>query len=159
MPNPFAAKWKYPARSVTYRKTYKAWNNMNRRCYREADPAYESYGGRGIRVCDRWRLDFDAFVEDMGIAPPALTLERNDVNGDYTPENCRWATRKEQANNTRSNIMITLNGKTQSVTLWAEELGMPPSRLHARLKSWPIGRALDPEQITAPHGEIGRAHV
>ena len=85
-------------------KTYKSWESMKRRCLNESCFEYKYYGGRGITVCDEW-MKFENFYKDMGKVPDKLTLDRTDNNGNYELNNCRWATRKQQANNRRSNLI------------------------------------------------------
>jgi hypothetical protein len=108
---------------------------------------YENYGGRGIKVHPDWcarRTGFAAFLKDMGAAPsPEHTLDRIDGTGAYTPDNCRWATRKEQARNRRSNRLIQAFGREQCLAAWSEEVGLSPTTIRYRLlKGWPVERAL-----------------
>ena len=114
-------------------RTYGIWSGMMRRCYQEYTFEYKSYGGRGIKVCERWH-DVKNFIEDMGDAPSSdYSLDRVDNDGDYSPENCRWATRKEQARNTRRNVNITFNGVTKCMIEWSEYLGLSTSAIKYRL--------------------------
>lgn len=115
------------------RPEYSIWGNIVQRCTNPNNRLYKYYGGRGITVCDRWRKSFDSFFADMGERPQGLSVERVDNNKGYSPENCKWATMTEQANNTRHNALHTLGNKTQSVAMWAREAAMPYSRLHMRL--------------------------
>jgi hypothetical protein len=89
-------------RNRTGTKTYRAWQSAKDRCFNPRCEDYPNYGGRGIRMCDRWRNDYAAFLADMGESPPGLTLDRIDNDGDYEPGNCRWATLLEQARNKRA---------------------------------------------------------
>lgn len=124
---------------------YNVWLNMKARCYRKSNEAYKNYGGRGIVVCDRWRNSFEAFFSDMGDVPAkGYEIDRIDNNGNYEPDNCKWATVVEQSKNRRTNIKISFNGKEQCVTDWAREIGIGTCVLHQRLfrYKWSIERAL-----------------
>lgn len=121
--------------------TYRSWVHMRNRCNNSNNKDYPFYGGRGITVDLRWN-SFAAFKEDMGDCPPGMTIERKDVNGHYTKDNCRWATRKEQSRNARSNRNITLNGRTQPLSAWCEELGQSYAQARGRLR-----RGWRPDQI------------
>ena len=111
--------------------TYRSWHAMRARCYTDSSSYFENYGGRGIRVCERWS-NYSNFLADMGERPPGKTLDRIDVNGDYTPENCRWATKCEQeANKRRRKDAIIFDGKT--LTEWARELGLHYKTVKQRL--------------------------
>lgn len=113
-------------------KIYAVWSEMKARCDNPKNHAYANYGGRGITYDPRWS-DFVVFYEEMGNPPFGGTLEREDNEGGYCKLNCRWATRKEQCNNKRSNRMMTAFGKTQSVAAWATQYGMKERTLHNRL--------------------------
>jgi hypothetical protein len=122
---------------------YKIWDAMVQRCTNPKNKHYKNYGGRGVKVCERWR-DFDQFYVNCGPRPsPAHTIERVDNNKDYEPDNCKWATRKEQQNNTRANRWLTLHGETYTVAQWAEKLCINPCTLYARLHvGWSVERTL-----------------
>lgn len=122
------------------------WSNMKRRCYNSKDQGYKDYGLRGITVCDEWRNNFQVFYDWAMLHGyrDDLTIERSDVDGNYSPENCRWATAKEQANNKRDNHFITYNGKTKTLSQWEDELGIKQATLRHRINNynWSIERAL-----------------
>jgi hypothetical protein len=121
---------------------YTKWRSMHERCTNPSHASYSLYGGRGIKVCERWNR-YEAFKSDMGKMPPGTSLDRIDANGDYEPTNCRWATNEQQANNTRANVHITFNGQTKTLSQWARSTGQTFSRLWYRLDhGWPIGEAL-----------------
>lgn len=131
------------ARQGNISPEWRAWSSMRSRCLLETHPAYDRYGGRGIRVCERWE-SFEAFLEDMGPRPSAdHSLDRKDNDGDYTPENCRWATRKQQTRNRRDNRLLTIEGVTKPAATWAEDVGLNYSILKDRIRSgWEPKRAV-----------------
>lgn len=97
--------------------TYKSWINAKQRCYNPNNHNYPNYGGRGIKMCEKWVESFVSFLEDMGERPSKeYTLDRIDVDGDYEPSNCRWATRRTQSNNRRDNVFLYLNGERLTVS-------------------------------------------
>jgi len=116
---------------------------MKDRCSNAKNNMFEHYGGRGITVCDRWNNSFSAFYEDMGDPPRKHSLDRIDNDGPYAPENCRWANKRQQANNTRANRRITFNGTTKTLTQWARYTGINRATIATRLDSgWPVSKAL-----------------
>lgn len=106
-------------------REYKAWHAAYRRCYTIKDRGYPNYGGRGIEMCEEWRNSVQQFVCDMGPCPTGYTLERIDVNGNYTKDNCTWIPRSKQSSNRTNTIKINHNGETRSLKEWARFLGIP----------------------------------
>jgi hypothetical protein len=128
-----------------YSRTYRIWSGIIQRCTNPRRRAFKDYGGRGITVCDEWR-QFPNFLRDMGEAPADKTIERVDNSRGYSPDNCCWATMKEQTQNTRRVKLITHKGKTQNLSTWAKEYGIPQSTLSRHLsKGIPFARAVGDE--------------
>lgn len=122
---------------------YRVWVSMISRCEDRNYEGYHSYGGRGIRVCPKWREDFMAFYNDMGAPPKGYSIDRIDTDGNYEPGNCRWATAKEQANNRRNNRRLTSGGRTMTITAWADEVGITVQGMRARIRlGWPVDDAV-----------------
>ena len=118
------------------KRLYTIWRDMKRRCSDPEREEYENYGARGIKVCNEWLTNFHAFYNwaiNSGYND-TLTIERIDVNGNYEPTNCKWATREEQANNKRDNHFLTYNGKTQTVSQWSRELNISISTILRRIE-------------------------
>ena len=118
-------------------RLYKIWSNMKSRCLTESTTEYKNYGGRGICICDEWVNSYISFKEwalNNGY-DSNLTIERIDVNGDYCPENCKWITKPQQANNTTKSRFITYNGETHTMAEWAKILGIPYSALNYRINN------------------------
>jgi hypothetical protein len=122
---------------------HRSWMSMRQRCLNSKNPAFHNYGGRGITICDRWS-SFENFLADMGQPPDGMEIERNNVNGNYEPGNCRWATPQEQANNKRATVRVTHEGRTQTIKQWACELGIKYHTLYRRIviACWPTERAM-----------------
>ena len=114
-------------------KLYQTWIKMKARCHNHKSSSYHNYGGRGIKVCDRWLKSFENFYEDMGDRPEGMTLDRIDNDGDYSPENCRWATSSEQARNTRNTKWYTINGVEMCLTDWCKHYGIHITTVRSRL--------------------------
>lgn len=128
---------------------YRAWRKMLDRCLRASEQNYKYYGGRGIKVCKRWRV-FSNFLADMGRSwKRGLTLERKNGNRNYTPRNCTWVTWKDQQNNKVNNRVISFRGKTMTLTQWAEYLGIPERRLSSRINSykWTVEQSLTTDKM------------
>jgi hypothetical protein len=122
---------------------YSLWSGMRARCAN-----HPNYAGRGIKVCERWN-DFSAFVADMGPRPQGTSLERKRVNEGYNPDNCIWATRRDQAENTRRNVFLELDGEKLTVSQWSRKLGISQKTLNRRRSNgWS-----DSEILTIPLGE------
>ena len=117
---------------LSYTKIRNVWNAMHQRCKNPKNKSFRNYGARGIGVCDRWN-DVQAFVEDMGVPAPGLTLERVDNSKGYSKDNCRWATRHEQAKNTRKFRPVVLGGQELGFCAAANALGYDASTIHEHM--------------------------
>lgn len=123
--------------------TYHTWAGMKARCSNPKNSHFSSYGGRGIVVCERWQK-FENFLADMGEKPAGHSIDRTDPNGNYTPENCRWASTKTQASNKTNSRLFEAFGKKQSLQDWANDLGVSHGTLIFRIDraGWELERAL-----------------
>ncbi|MCK1367625.1 hypothetical protein [Bradyrhizobium sp. 62] len=121
---------------------YNSWRNMRDRCRYPTSDNWLMYGGRGIKVCQRWDTSFDNFLEDMGLKPtPKHTIGRVDQDGDYEPSNCQWETVPQQNRNRRDNRFIIYCGQTVTIAEACRLAGLPRGRVNARLRAgWTIER-------------------
>lgn len=125
-------------------RLYSIWQGMKARCYRPSHPHYDRYGGRGITICDAWKDDFQAFREwalTHGYSDK-LTIDRVDNDKGYSPENCRWATDKEQGNNRCQNVLVEINGETRTIAEWAIKSGIKFQTVYRRYRRGETGEAL-----------------
>lgn len=119
------------------------WAGMIRRCDNPNASGYANYGGRGITVCERWRASFEAFLDDMGPRPPGTSIDRINNDGPYAPDNCRWATQREQLLNTRFTRWVTWKGRAHRIADLADAYGIDLGVLTGRIdRGWPMERAL-----------------
>ena len=145
-----------PKHGLSRTPEYRAWQTMRLRCNNPDNAAYPAYGGRGIKVCDRWADDVSAFVADMGLRPsPDHQIDRKDNDGDYEPGNCRWATRSTNCRNRRTNRLITFRGEQRTLSDWCERLGLPKDTVAKRLNmGWTVDAALvTPVRSKAENGK------
>jgi hypothetical protein len=126
---------RHTTHGLTGSKEYNSWQAMKTRCLTNGHQTYESYGAKGISICERWVDSFESFLEDMGKAPsPLHTIDRfPDKKGNYEPGNCRWADKIEQANNTSKTIFLTCYGLTESLTYWSKRVRISKSGIKRRL--------------------------
>lgn len=119
---------------LTYTDTWHSWRSMRNRCLTKSHKSYARY--KDVKICDRWLVSFEAFLEDMGERPAGCTLDRIDNEGPYSPGNCRWATQKTQSRNRRGNAVLTLNGESCTIAEWAEKIGVRRSTISKRLNAY-----------------------
>ena len=129
--------------TLQFPSEYQSWHNMRQRCQNPRHVKYPNYGGRGITIDPRWNK-FKTFMLDMGRKPhPRHTIEREDVNGNYEPKNCRWIARKDQGRNKRNSIFVTYQGKRMLLIDLVEDLGLSRGIVYGRLKAgWTLAQAI-----------------
>jgi len=124
------------------KSTWFSWYDMLRRCYNTKSQRYYTHGSRGIYVCNDWKESFVNFYNDLGPKPDGKTLDRVDNNSNYTKDNCKWSTPKEQALNRRTNRLFTLEGETKTISEWATQFGISHGSMTKRLRKWDLEKAL-----------------
>lgn len=139
------ASTRFSTHGMSDSEEYSTWQQMINRCENKNATGYKNYGGRNIKVCQRWRDSFEAFYADLGSKPtPEHSIERKDNNGDYEPSNCEWATKTSQARNRRTTYLIQHNGESLSAAEWSERTGIPSYLIIQRMErdGWTAARAL-----------------
>lgn len=133
---------------------YTIWQGMIRRCTKPSCAGWKDYGGRGIKVCDRWAQSFENFYRDIGPRPAGMSLDRIDNNGNYEPRNCRWATVDQQINNRRSNRFVSFLGLRLTIAQWSYLIGAHQPTLRQRIETLPTRQAF----FSAPRVWATRTH-
>lgn len=129
--------------NATRSPEYRTYSNIKDRCLNPKSMHWSRYGGRGIAICSRWLASYENFLEDMGRRPHGTSLDRIDNDGPYSPENCRWATPREQARNRRNNVRLTFRGETLVLSEWSERVGIALNVLQLRIAyGWTVERTL-----------------
>ena len=144
------SKDKNKTHDMSYTRTYKSWSSMKQRCFNKKNSNYPAYGAKGITVCERWINSFENFLSDMGERPKNTTLDRVDVNGDYEPSNCRWATPMEQTLNRSETVWFEYNGETLCLEHLVKKYKITKTMLLGRLER---GMSLH-DAITTPHQKL-----
>lgn len=143
------------ARRGAVSQEFNIWWSMKERCNNQNNHAYNDYGGRGIRVCQRWENDFVLFLSDVGRRPsPKHTLDRFPNNdGNYEPGNVRWATKKQQSRNTRASVFVTYKGVTKNIGDWCDELGLNAALMRERIRKhkWSVEQAFETPTLPLGH--------
>lgn len=133
-------------RDKTKHSLYQTWSNIIQRCENPKSSSFHNYGGRGIKICERWRNSFHDFATDMGERPFGMSIDRMDNDKGYEPGNCRWATRSEQARNTRGRRLIEFEGQMRHVAELAEQFGIDMKTIHWRAtQGWTMEKVLSKE--------------
>lgn len=147
-----ASKGVPPTHGDTESREYRIWTDIKQRCCNPKRDAYYRYGGRGIKICDRWKDDYAAFLADMGRAPdPKAQIDRIDNDGDYCPENCRWVSQAENKRNKANTRYVEYQGRRMRVAEWADELGVPVRLLNLRYsRGWAPDEIISGKRLTAP---------
>ncbi len=134
--------------------TYQSWLDMKGRCLNPQNQRYYTHGARGITICESWVDSYDNFLSDMGYKPDGYTLDRVDNDGNYSIDNCKWSTPKEQALNRRTNIYVTYNDDTLTVSQWAEILGLSFATMKKRFLNWSIEDAIEIPKTTKAENAV-----
>ena len=129
---------------MTYSKEYYAWVHAKMRCYNKKDKEYKRYGARKIEMCEKWKNSFEKFYKDIGEAPEGTSLDRINNNGNYEPENCHWATPKQQANNRRTSHFVEYRGEKLTLAQWSRRTGIHQENIRRRIDDygWSIHKTL-----------------
>lgn len=136
---------KWTTHGCTNTPEYMTWCSMLKRCTNPNDKSYHNYGSRSIAVCDRWLESFENFYNDMGLRPgPEYSIERKNNDGNYEPDNCRWATKEEQGNNRRNNCIVYYKDKEYTIAQLSKECGIEYETLRHRLnRGWSVDRSVE----------------